>query len=454
MASTYLERTVSSASNRRTWTWSAWVKLGALSGNQSFFTARSDNANYSTIRIEPDRFHIFDLVSGGFNHQVKTNRRLRDPNAWYHLVVAFDTTQSTASDRIKMYVNGEQETSLAESSYPAENYEGFINRNRDHYIGQGGNLGDRFDGCMSHINFVDGTALTPSSFGETDSTTGEWKIKTSPSVTYGTEGFFILKDGNSVTDQSGNSNNWTVGGGTLTNTEDCPSNVFCTMNPLDFGNSGGTSIAVAEKGNTYITSSSSNAWRGIHGTLGIKTGKYYYEVKISASDGDTGYLVGWCDFSYNTDDDPNNGSPNAKMYGRQSLTLYHDTGKTDNFFSSTSSGDILMVAFDMDNGKLWFGKNGTWQNSGGSGGDTTTYSSTTLNTSYPDVTGITVSNNTGFYTPSCQIYNDGYAEFNFGNGYFGTTAVSSAGTNASGIGIFEYDVPTGYTALSTKGLNE
>jgi hypothetical protein len=460
MANTYLTRTPSSAGNRKTFTISAWIKRANISAITTIFSTgvNSTTNGFLAFFLDTDGF-LQTYIYESTNKQIKTNARYRDVNGYYHVILAVDTTQATASNRVKFYVNGEQITdlTLVNGGYPSQNFTTEVNNTVEQRVGayrdSSGTLGSYWNGVISHYHNIDGTAYDPSAFGSTDSTTGEWKINTSPSVTYGTNGFFILKDGNSVTDQSPNTNNFTVAGGTLTKTEDCPSNVFCTMNPLDFGNSGGTSIAVAEKGNTYITSSSSNAWRGIHGTLGIKTGKYYYEVKISASDGDTGYLVGWCDFSYNTDDDPNNGSPNAKMYGRQSLTLYHDTGKTDNFFSSTSSSDILMVAFDMDNGKLWFGKNGTWQNSGGSGGDTTTYSSTTLNTSYPDVTGITVSNNTGFYTPSCQIYNDGYAEFNFGNGYFGTTAVSSAGTNASGNGIFEYNVPTGFTALSTKGLN-
>jgi hypothetical protein len=162
-------------------------------------------------------------------------------------------------------------------------------------------------------------------------------------------------------------------------------------------------------------------------------------------------VVGWCDFAYNTDDNPNSGSPNAKMYGRQNTYLYHASGFTASFFPAVSSGDILMFAFDMDNGKLWMGQNGTWHNTNGSSGNTS-YSSTTLNPSYPDVTGITVSARVGYYTPSCQIYNDGFAEFNFGEGRFNLTAISSAGSNGNG-SSFEYDVPSGFYALNTKNLN-
>ena len=130
--------------------------------------------------------------------------------------------------------------SFQDTAYPARNYSYVfgLGTSKMFTIGAqtyngGSNYNRFFNGSMSHINFIDGTAYDASYFGETDATTGEWKIKTSPSVTYGTNGFFILKDGNSGTDQSGNSNNFTVGGGTLTKTEDNPSNVFATINPLD-----------------------------------------------------------------------------------------------------------------------------------------------------------------------------------------------------------------------------
>ena len=415
MANTYLTRTVSSSSNRRTWTWSGWIKRGAITGNQSLFTSRSDGSNYSTIRLEPDRFHIFDLVSSSFNYQVKTNRKLRDVNGWYHLVVAFDTTQSTASNRVKLYVNGEQETSLAESSYPAQDYEGFINRNRDHYIGQGGNNGDNFDGIMSHINFVDGAALTPSSFGETDSTTGEWKIKTAPNVTYGTEGFFILKDGNSVTDQSGNGNNWTVGGGTLTNTQDNPSNIFCTLNPLAVGSSAPT----FSKGNNRVVANATS-YQFSCGTIAVPlTGKWYWEVKANdnVNGSSTEYLIGAVLESRLQ------ASSNYGEFAADGITQYGSVG------TGIGQNDIIGVSVDRTAATLKIYKNNSL---------IVTKTSLPAELIYPMVT----------------VYGSVGADANFGNGYFGGTAISSAGTNASNNGIFEYDViPSDANALSTKGLN-
>ena len=436
MASTYLTRTVSSASNRKTWTYSAWIKRsGGIGNTQTLLVSWSDGNNHSKIRLESDKVHVYDLTGGSFSYQVKTNRLLRDTNAWYHIVVAFDTTQATASNRLKIYINGEQETSLAESSYPAEDYEGFINRNRVHSIGYNANNSNYFDGSMSHINLVDGTALTPSAFGSTDSTTGEWKINTSPSVTYGTNGFFILKDGNSVTDQSGQGNNWTVQGGTLTKTEDNPSNVFATLNPLY--NSGGT--VTYANGNNNLAESD-NQWKTTFSTLGASSGKYYAEFKAKGNY----YMIGVADYNVTKSGTADRNFSSTTVISEQGYGYYNGNGDLYYRGSSTSygatygNGDIVQVALDCDNNRVFFGKNGTWQNSADPTNASTGFSMTATNATY--VFAVAVQNNN--------------LDCNFGNGYFGTTAVSSAGTNASGIGIFEYDVPTGYTALSTKGLNE
>ena len=191
------------------------------------------------------QFYMHSTNSAG-NCEIKTIRKFRDPNAWYHFVTRVDTTQGTAADRVRIYVNGVQETAFATENYMNQNGEGVWGIGASHTTHTIGAVGtaNYFDGYVSHVHYADGQSLAPTVFGETDSTTGEWKIKTSPSVTYGNNGFFILKDGNSVTDQSPNTNNWTVAGGTLTKTEDCPDNVFNTFNRLVPGNSTGV-----EKGN-------------------------------------------------------------------------------------------------------------------------------------------------------------------------------------------------------------
>jgi hypothetical protein len=432
-------RGISSTSNRTTWTWSAWVKRATLSSTGFLFSGnneRTGGGNYTSISFSSDRLRFYNYYSGSAQDDLQTNALYRDTNGWYHIVVAYDSTQATESNRVKLYVNGEQITSFNTTNYPAQNDGAFVNvSGNDHYIGtQTNSLSEAFSGCMSHIHFTDGTAYDATAFGETDSTTGEWKIKTSPSVTYGTNGFFILKDGNSVTDQSGNSNNFTVQQGTLTNTEDCPSNVFATLNPL-YNSAGDFSFA---NGNTNY-SESQNQWKTTFSTLGASSGKYYAEFKAKGNY----YMIGVADYNVTKSGTADRNFASTTVISDEGYGYYNGNG--DIYYKGTSTthgasygnGDIVQVALDCDNNRVFFGKNGTWQNSADPTTASTGFAMTATNATY--VFAVAVQNNN--------------LDCNFGNGYFGTTAVASAGTNASGIGIFEYDVPTGYTALSTKGLN-
>ena len=429
MASTYLTRTPSSTGNRRTLTISYWLKRGNIttSDTQCVLNAgilsNGDNHTFCGFDYNIDKAMIQTTTSNSTVMILRTSSLFRDTSAWYHFVWKIDTTQATESNRVKLYVNG-VEHSLT-GTFPSQNQDTWYNYADEHVVGV--RFSNYFDGSLSHFHFIDGTAYDASAFGETDSTTGEWKINTSPSVTYGTNGFFILKDGNSVTDQSGNGNNFTVGGGTLTNTEDNPSNVFASGNPLL-----GQSITWSNGNNTISTGAD---WESSVSTLAASSGKYYAEFKfISGS---------YCNFGVTDIDDAmkvGDAYPGVtgSLYsiGHDQTNSYYINGSTVANGSTFTTGDIISIALDMDNGKVHFAKNGVWELS-----------------SDP-------ANNTGGLSlPSTNYYQFSHGNYsssssaNFGNGYFGTTAVASAGTNASGNGIFEYDVPTGYTALSTKGLN-
>ena len=172
---------------------------------------------------------------------IYTNRKFRDTSAWYHLVIATDTTQSTAGDRVKIYVNGVQETSFATSTIPNQNVQPhYLYNNMTKVIGAYANgPANYFDGQMAHFHMTDGTAYQASTFGETDATTGIWKPKVSPSVTYGNNGFFLKFDNsaNMGLDSSGNTNNFTVNG-TIIQTKDTPSNVFASLNAIDAAGNG------------------------------------------------------------------------------------------------------------------------------------------------------------------------------------------------------------------------
>ena len=450
MASTYLTRTPTTG-NRRTGTFSAWVKRGSLGTLNSLLDCyTATEVTWFNIRFSAsDEIQAmgYDATSG-FQEQfeLRPSRLFRDTSAWYHIVFSWDSTQATASDRVKFYVNGELETSFARSVYPSQNEDFYINYNSiPYWIGRGGWNANYFNGSMSHVHVIDGTAYDATAFGEYDAN-GVWKIKTDVSVTYGTNGYFILKDGNSVTDQSGNGNNFTVAGGTLTNTEDNPSNVFATLSPLHKTPTGQT----LSNGNLTATNSAVSLRYNNCSTICSSSGKYYAEVKIDTIGGETGStIIGFLNadkaVTFQTATDFYNGQDNfsAGWYS-DSGAVFYQTASTWQTLSSFTTGDILQFAMDLDNGFFYFGKNGTWQNSA----DPT---SGATGTGGLAVSGLGSSGDTfGF---SSTVRNNGIYSWNFGNGYFGTTAVASAGTNASGNGIFEFDVPTGYTALSTKGLN-
>ena len=449
MSSTAISYTPGSAPTNKKWTFSAWIKRSILGTDQTIFEGRQNGSNLSRITFRggsatnQDSLQLYSENSGTTNVQLQTARKFRDVNGWYHIVTTVDTTLSTEADRVKIYVNGVRETSFLTSNYPAQEYSGWwigIGPNVTQVIGSDTVSGsEKFSGIMSHINYTIGYAYQASTFGSIDTTTGEWKINTSPSVTYGATGFFILKDGNSLTDQSGNGKNFTLGAGTLTKTEDNPSNVFATMNPLVK-----TPNGTYSNGNTQFNGGS--AHRTAYGTLAFSTGKYYWEAKAT---GGTKYTIGLSDVenqsAYQQVAGTNlivgnqaNSYISGDAIGWYSTEINKNGSAVASGLTAVGTNDILRVAVDADAGKLYYAIGATWR----------VANSTTFNASSNDTTFTTGR----YYVPACSNENCGW-KFNFGNGYFGTDAVASAGTNALGNGIFEYDVPTGFTALSTKGLN-
>ena len=431
MASTVLRKDYSGAGNKQKQTISVWVKrCNGLTGNQAIFSVRhTGNSNfYGYLRFKTDSSLQFYNNSPSIN--VRTTRLFKDINAWYHIVITVDTTQSTAADRIKMYINGVQETSFQNSDYPSQNAEVTFGDDYRHEIGSY-DSSYYFEGLMSHFYFITNTAYQASTFGSTDSTTGEWKINTSPTITYATNSFFILKDGNSVTDQSGQGNNFTVAGGTLTKTEDNPSNVFCTNNPLWKQES--TRYLTHTRGNTMISGGGSATWYQTPGTLAFNSGKFYWECKYNAATNLTQNHAGVIVYEKTQESGKFRDKVGSVFFTNEDGGEMHIDGPaTTADYGTIGQNDILGVAVDMDatTPTVKFYKNGSLHAS----------------TNAASLAG-------KFVTPAQMIYQSGEFQLNFGNGYFSTTAVSSAGTNASGIGIFEYDVPTGFTALTTKGLN-
>ena len=452
MASTKLTRTFSSTGNRKIFTTSFWMKRSKLGGQQPLFSTDLDNTNnnYTMFYLDGgDGIGFFNTDGGVSNVDYLTNRKLRDTNSWYHIVIVFDSTQS-GGNRIKFYINGVRETSFANSTEPNQDADNtWFNRTYEHMIGtRSYDSSTYFDGSMSHFHFIDGTAYDASYFGSTDSTTGEWKINTGPSVTYGTNGFFILKDGNTITDSSPNSNHFSLGGGTLTKTEDNPSNVFATGNILNV-NSG--AVGTFSNGNNTIkVANSTGSVFGSSSTLGMTTGKFYCEAKIITRDST---MIG---VSPSPSEDARNNKSPSGANGSLAVGCLAESGNkyiSDNgttYGAATAEGGIMMIALDLDNLKVYFGSGGQWSNGSGAWNQSGLTSGAAIS-----ITAVASTAEGAYFFG----FGDGGGSakgkvaWNFGNGYFETTAVSSAGSNASNNGIFEYDVPTGYTALSTKGLN-
>tara|TARA_R110002020_G_scaffold51383_2_gene145384 strand:+ start:900 stop:2237 length:1338 start_codon:yes stop_codon:yes gene_type:complete len=440
MAASNLTKTFANAGNRKKWTWSAWIKRSSGLGNQQCLLACSSGAT---------TFHLvyFDgndkLVHNYNQTYCNTDRVFRDTSGWYHLVCAVDTDQGTAANRVKMYVNGVQET--LSGNFPSQGTDMTINNNVRHDISNGGaNFNGQFyfDGYMTNINFTDGQQYAASDFGETDATTGIWKPKTSPSVTYGTNGFFLKMDnsGNMGLDSAG-SNNFTTSG-TIIQTKDTPSNVFATLNPLASINDTPT---FSNTNNTIVVQNASAF--GAQSTLGMSKGKYYAEFKMTASsDNDMAVGVNSDTNAPRTDLGPGFGTHSTAY--RETGTLAVNGSDDISYGNSYAVNDIVGIAIDLDNNKLYFSKNGVFQNSG-------------VPTSGSTGTGarsITAADSTesGFYFFNAGSHSNsqgGTWQANFGNGYFGTSAVASAQSPDDGNGIFEYDVPAGYRALCTKSIN-
>ena len=441
MANTLLTKNAQSVTNAKKYTVSFWCKKALFGINQYVLNTASDGSNRLGILFNTsEQLEIYGQTSGSENAYVRPTRLFRDPNAFYHFVIAVDTTQSTAADRMKIYVNGTLETVMTSTNYPSQNAD--LESARNHYIGgYGVSANYYFGGVISHFHFVDGTQYAASDFGSTDSTTGEWQINTAPSVTYGSAGYFILKDGNSVTDQSGNSNNFAVSTGTLTSTKDCPSNVYCVWNRLVKQTGEMTTIG---NGNTYLATQNDNTWRSAYGTIGFQgTGKFYAEFKCGNLGG-TQHL-GIIDVDQQESNNGGKFSDESRAYAYVNNGQKAGNGSQSSYGNSWDSGNYLQIAYN--NGAIWFGKDGTWQNSATI---SEINAGTTTNAAF---TGIDTSK---IYTIGWSGYADDMIELNAGNGWFRTTEVGSPNNPSSGDtgAKFKYTVPTAYQPISTKGLNE
>ena len=368
--SAYLNRTPASATNRTTWTWSGWVKRSSFGTDQQLFSAGGSGAFQFLYQTSTDCLYIYDSVSS--TTAVITTQVFRDPSAWYHVVLATDTTQATASNRFKLYINGSQVTSFGTATYPAQNSTLSVNNTVNHSVGSwsGSGGGNFFSGYMTEVNFIDGQALTPSSFGETNAQTGVWQPK-AYSGSYGTNGFYLNFSDNSNTtaatlgkDYSGNGNNWTPNNFSVTagagndSLVDSPTSYgtdtgvggtvrgnYCTINPL-YGSPAPTN------GNLDITLVSQT----VYGSMSFTSGKWYWETTATNLVAD--FYLGVMDSTFiKTDSTWGVGTSatyvsNGTKYGM---------GGSSTYGASYTTGDVIGFALDLDAGTMVFYKNGVSQ---------------------------------------------------------------------------------------------
>jgi len=447
MATTQVYRTLGSGAATTKFTYSCWFKRGELGQYETLLRWNGTGDGYIAFQNDDTLDVSGDdsaATSAGF---VETNRKFRDPGAWMHLVVRFDSTEGAANDRLRIYINGVNERDAG--GYSTDT---MPNASADDNINLSGNVhrigattaAQYFSGCMSHVHLCIGYSYAPTEFGETDATSGIWKIKTGAAAAYGTNGWYLkMQDSSNMDlDSSPNALTFTTSGD-LTPTKDNPSNSWTTwnLNSLVFGSGN------VHNGNTRYTRTGDYSY--LLSSQGMSKGKWYGEFKcIAGGSNDAGCgIVSTPSLATN-----NWGGANANNYwwyagsGAGTPGVYSNGSVvTNGSIGTIADDDIVSIAMDLDNNKVFFGLNGTWLNSSdpvaGTDGITITDAASTNIRNY-------------FFT--CGDYGGstpGSWACNFGNGYFATTVVASAGTSSTNDdSVWEYDCPTGFYGLNTTNI--
>ena len=407
-SSDFLSKTFGSAGNQQIMTISFWMKRSDLSGTKEVISQGSGSACHINFQSSGTlEMNLRNSVDGGSNVFLITNRLFRDVSAWYHIVLALDTTQGTASNRAKLYVNGVQETSFGTENYPGQNGNLFFNEASAMQIGEDtGGSNSNFDGYLTEFIFIDGQQLLPTSFGIFNTVSNVWEPR-AYAGTYGTNGFRLdFADSSALgNDVSGNNNDFTVNNLTsIDQSTDTCSNNFATMNPLNNENT-------LSEGNLKIVTGSNT---GTAGTMGFSSGKWYFEVKVDTAGGSYPFIGVVLQERYPVS---SVGGGTARWVGNGGL----------------SDGDIVGFAVDLDNNTFNAYINGS----------VLTEPSSYINTSDGTIPA-------GDWIPAMSGVSSTFS-VNFGNPPY---SISSGNADANGYGNFEYAVPSGYYAICTKNLAE
>jgi hypothetical protein len=443
-ASAYFNRTPASAGNRTTWTFSAWVKRGSLGGTGILIDVggTANLSDYQMLWFSSDAIDFHQQTTTGYTARIVTNAVCRDPSSWYHIVAVWNTSSATttlsgtSSDRMQLWINGVQVNSFSSTTVPTQNLNSRINLNALTTIGQASSgTAYSFDGYLTEVNFVDGQALTPLSFGGYNPGTNVWEPR-QYTGTYGTNGFYLKFADNSAAtaaaigkDSSGNGNNWTpnnisvTAGATYDSMLDVPTNTsptnanFPTLNVI-----AGLGNGTYSDGNLGYLNGVGATWKSGVASMGVTSGKYYFEYTITAVSNSSNFYLGVAGSTYTgfasylgrTSD-----SWAFQWNGASSVKTNNDISTTVNTAGSISVNNVIQVAIDLNTGSIWWGRNNTWVQGDPSAG-----------------TGASYTNLTGTILPAFAVYSNG-----------GDKIAANFGQRP-----FTYTPPTGFLALNTFNL--
>ena len=440
-----LNFTASSAGNRQKWTKSFWLKRGSIS--RQFVTAYYiSGADVAAIELgDQHTVHFYDYYNG-YRMHLETNQKFRDPTAWMHFVFNIDTTQSTASERAKIYLNGERITSFSTETYPSQNLNVSFNQNVLEAWGtEGAQQRLHFDGYLAEIYNIDGQQLDPTNFGKTDPATNQW-VPIEYTGTFGQNGYHLDFSDNTNnaaigTDRSGNGNNWTPVNIASSHDVvlDTPTNNFCTLNSIaDAGATYGS--GTIGNANLRYTGGSSN--RTVASSFGINpsdTKGYYFESKIISGNQANRLFVGIGYTSTNWVSTDARGANSDSWVLRNGDGVFIHNSSVDGETTGAgalSVGDIIQIAVKGSN--IWVGKNNSWL-----------FSGDPANNSTPKFNDV---NET--WTPVADVMTSNVINFNFGqDSTFGTGSGYQGNTDANGHGDFYYTPPSGFFAICSANLS-
>ena len=435
------------SARKKTFSFSAWIKITELAVQRTIWAT----ATNGYLLLQADGQLKFQQSYGGVVKTLNTNRLFRDTSAWYHIIIAVDSTQATEANRIRLYVNGVEETSLTSTTYPSQNAEAENVYENHHYLGAYGGNQIYWGGYMADVYFISDAQITPSDVGRFDDN-GVWVPKayggiSSPSY------FLEFKDGSDLGTATGLDADTVTNLTAVDQATDTPTNNFCTMNQ----NSRTNGNIRTQEGGTRVSVDGGSGYCSMLGTMGMSSGKWYWEAKFHNDSGDTNTVF----LGIAAHNDPWIPARQGGYYLGNVATggstgwyfvngaVYNGGGTwTDDAGNGPGYGNILMVAYDADNTTLYFGKEGTWLNSSNPANNS---NGIELSSYY----WAGVHDALAAVLPAITIYQGDYMRsMNFGGYHSWDSAISSANADANGYGSFEYAPPSGFYSLCSKNLAE